>query len=172
VAVVSEKSPRLQTYIFTENISSNVHAIYGMLNEFSGYYHGTKAMWMLYERADTLFSKMQYEDLKNVVYSAIAHYEFSLFIAWYLDYLKHEHPKHYAALLRNKNLRMVFTDLEFTFDKLATTIEREITQIDIISFFNKTYLKSISEGLKAELENSQDILNEFRIRGKHSIASR
>lgn len=172
VAVVSEKSPRLQTYIFTENISSNVHAIYGMLNEFSAYFHGVNATWLLYKRADTLFSKMQYEELKEVLYGSLAYYEFSLFMAWYIDYLKHEHPETYKSVLRNINMRKVFTDLEFTFNKLIIEIEQEIAQIDIINLFNSANFKGISEGLKAELENSQDILNEFRIRGKHSIASR
>jgi hypothetical protein len=143
-----------------------------MLNEFSAYFHGVNATWLLYKRADTLFSKMQYEELKEVLYGSLAYYEFSLFMSWYIDYLKHEHPETYKSVLRNITMRMVFTDLEIAFEKLATTIERDITQFDYISFFYKTYLKSISEGLKAELENSQDILNEFRIRGKHSIASR
>lgn len=172
VAVVSEKSPRLQTYIFNENTSSNVHAIYGMLNEFSAYYHGVNATWLLYKRADTLFSKMQYEDLKEVLYGSLAYYEFSLFMAWYIDYLKHEHPETYKSVLKNITMRKVFTDLELAFNKLTIEIEQEIAQIDIIILLNSTYLKGISDGLKAELKNSQDILNEFRIRGKHSIASR
>ncbi len=170
--ITSKKSPRLQTYIFEGNTSANVDGIYGMLDEFSAYYHGTNAIWMLYERNDTLFSKFQYEDLKNTVSSCIAYYEFSLFIAWYLNYLKYEHPQKYAALLDNVNLRKVFTDLEFEFGKLVAIVENKITQIDIINDYYKKDIKSISEGLKAELENSQDILNEFRIRGRKGIASR
>jgi hypothetical protein len=170
--ITSKKSPRLQTYIFEGNTSANVNGIYGMLDEFSAYYHGTNAIWMLYERNDTLFSKFQYEDLKNTISSCIAYYEFSLYIAWYLNYLKYEHPQKFASLYDNVNLRRVFTDLEFEFGKLVAIVENKITQIGNINDYYKTDIKSISEGLKAELENSQDILNELRIRGKKGIASR
>jgi hypothetical protein len=115
---------------------------------------------------------MQYEELKGVLHGSLAYYEFSLFMAWYIDYLKHEHPETYKSVLRNINMRKVFTDLEFAFNKLTTEIEQEIAQIDVINQYNSVNFKGISEGLKSELENSQDILNEFRIRGKHSIASR
>lgn len=169
--VTEYKSPRLQMYVFGQ-VSSNVNALYGMLNEFSAYFHGVNATWLLYKRADTLFSKMQYEELKEVLYGSLAYYEFSLFMSWYIDYLKHEHPEIYKSVLRNITMRKVFTDLELAFNKLTIEIEQEIAQIDIINLFNSTYFMGISEGLKAELENSQDILNEFRIRGKHSIASR
>ena len=169
--VTEYKSPRLQMYVFGQ-VSSNVNALYGMLNEFSAYYHGVNATWLLYKRADSLFSKMQYEELKEVLHGSLAYYEFSLFVAWYIDYIKHEHPEIYTAVLRNINMRKVFTDLEFAFNKLTTEIEQEIAQIDIINQYNVVNFKGISEGLKSELENSQSLLNEFRIQGKHSIASR
>jgi len=169
--VTEYKSPRLPMYVFN-NTSANAASLYGMLNEFSAYYHGVNATWLLYKRADTLFSKMQYEDLKFVIECTVAYYEFSLFVAWYLDYLKHEHPQQFAIVLGNRKLRAVFTDLEFAFNKLTTEIEQAITQIDIINLYNKEHLASISDGLKTELGNSQALLNEFRIQGKQSIASR
>lgn len=169
--VTEYKSPRLQMYVFGE-VGSNANALYGMLNEFSAYYHGVNATWLLYKRADSLFIKMQYEELKEVLYGSLAYYEFSLFMAWYIDYLKHEQPDTYKLVLRNLNLRKVFTDLEFAFNKLTREVEQEIAQIDIINLFNNKHCKAISEGLKSELENSQPLLNEFRIQGKQSIASR
>ncbi len=169
--VTEYKSPRLQMYVFGE-VGSNVNALYGMLNEFSAYYHGVNASWLLYKRADSLFIKTQYEELKEVLYGSLAYYEFSLFMAWYIDYLKHEQPDTYKLVMRNLNLRKVFTDLEFAFNKLTREVEQEIAQIDIINLFNNERFKAISEGLKSELENSQALLNEFRILSKQSIASR
>lgn len=116
---------RYSTYVSgrSEN-SSSLQGVYGFIDEFSAYYHGTKAELALlqyYESVcpytdahcwiDQYLSKMQ-----STLY---AYYEFRLFIAWYLIYAEQHEQKIFAELINNQNLRLAFTLIDIQFKSLV-----------------------------------------------------
>jgi hypothetical protein len=150
-------SPRMISYLTEKYVSANVKGIYGLLNEFSAYFHGFNATLMLYERADSLFEKYNYSHLKDLNSSCLAYYEFKLFIAWYLTYTKECEPEVYQKLISDAILRRTFTEIDIAFSARCTDFE---------NIFRKhwndkpEFCKNITL-IKAELENRQGILNEF-----------
>jgi hypothetical protein len=121
----------LQTKIFRYNTyigdgsktSSQVSGIYGMLNEFSAYYHGSKAQLQLFEyykKKCTPPTQDCWEDcFANMGSELYAYYEFRLFMAWYLVYAKANYPAVYQQFMENKALRLAYTLLNQQYGELV-----------------------------------------------------
>jgi hypothetical protein len=159
--------PRLTTYL-NENTSSNHHGIYGLLDEFSAYYHGFNASLLLYERNEEVFEKFQYEDLKEMVSNEFAYYEFKLFIAWYLKYLIDCEPNVYSQLVSNKNLRSVYNSIEFAFSQRCKDFEKIINKHNSIKKSYNDLRNDSFEEILLELERQKPLLEQF-IKGKQNV---
>ena len=120
---------RLRTYVLNQKdngkksvlpLNSVTHGIFGLLDEFTAYYHGTKASLEIYNYYKTVYADNP--DKLIDVFSknssdVYAYYEFRLFIAWYLKYAKEKHPEVYESCLKNKQLREAFTLVDQAYEK-------------------------------------------------------
>lgn len=119
-----QKIFRYKTYVSGESDnSSTLQGVYGFVDEFAAYYHGSKIDLELLPYYETLcpYSDAQCwvrKYLSNVESTLYAYYEFRLFIAWYLIYAEQYEKKTFDELISNQNLRLAFTLLEVEFKKL------------------------------------------------------
>jgi hypothetical protein len=118
-----EKIFRYETYVGgkAEN-SSALEGIYGFIDEFSAYYHDTKALMEMRPFYET---QCHYSDarcwvdkfLTRMQSTTYAYYEFRLFIAWYLLYAEKNESKIFSAFMNNQNLRVAYTLLDDLFNR-------------------------------------------------------
>lgn len=121
-----DKIFRYDTYVGdASNTSSQVNGIYGMIDEFSAYYHGTKAFLELRKYYETFAPyktqpKIWLDEYLGHPQSYIYAYdEFRLFISWYLRYAQKKHPTEYQRFMADQNLRLAFTLLDDLFKGLV-----------------------------------------------------
>ncbi|MFT5916239.1 MAG: hypothetical protein ACI81T_002743 [Bacteroidia bacterium] len=102
-------------------VSSQDDGIYGMVEEFNAYYHGTKAGYELrpYYASFCTDAECWQPYFSNISSTVYAYHEFRLFIAWYLKYAKQKHPKVYQDCLRNENLKVAFSITNAAYKKLV-----------------------------------------------------
>lgn len=132
---LEKKIFRYDTYIGdASDVSSQQSGLYGLLDEFSAYYHATKFAYDLRPWFEEYYG---YKDalpwIDGYVWaigsSATAFYEFRLFMAWYLKYARQNRPAVYASLMENKNLRLAFTLLYDKFEESAGNYEGELDRV-------------------------------------------
>lgn len=140
------------TYIFeSSNLSSQVSGIYGLLDEFSAYYHGAKADWDIFTDKEKIIQKFpSYKGGMNqlAVTTWEAYYEFSVMMAWYLDFSKQKYTEQFKKIMTNKPLRVAYTLLNNRFSELVANIEKQNGNADA--------------KLKALFVESTKTLSEFR----------
>jgi hypothetical protein len=115
-------------------ISSQNDGIYGILDEFCAYYHGTKAKLELY---DYYYKKCNGFNKPNVwadYFSGIgnthfAYYEFNLFIVWYLQYAQKYEKEIYTDILNNYDLRAAYTLLDQLWQELFTKYYKRLDEV-------------------------------------------
>jgi len=114
-----KKCDRYEIYIGNKTpfLSSQVDGIYGLLNEFSAYYHGLKAE---IEIRNAGLKCPTFEWQSN---SLEAYYEFKLFMSWYLQMCKKNHKQVYQDIYANNKLRVAYS----IFNKQFTLLADEIT---------------------------------------------
>lgn len=141
------------TYIFEESeTSSQVNGIFGLLNEFSAYYNGSKADWDILTNKEKIIQKFRSykEGIQELTVTTWdAYYEFSVMMAWYLDYSRLQYPDQYKLLMSNKALRVAYTLLDNRFGELVNKIEVKLGSAD--------------KNLKALFDESTKTLNRFKI---------
>lgn len=102
-------------------LDSKVNGIYGLLEEFAAYYHGSKAVLELYPYLQGNFGYKQFEPwhefLTIQTSSHYALYEFQLFISWYLQYAKAYEPEVYRYILNNQQLKLAYSVIVSRFKK-------------------------------------------------------
>ncbi len=147
---------RYDSYIGGDTISqitSKVNGIYGLLDEFSAYYHGTKAEMELFNYYDSLSDKNPPESwanyLKPLEGELYSYYEFKLFISWYLGYARKYHEQVYLDCMNNKPLRIAFTLLDDEWLQL---------QKDYLKKRNLIIEKLNQQGYKAAIEKRKVII--------------
>lgn len=121
------KISRYKTYVsITSDVSANLSGIYGLLDEFSAYYNGTKAAWDGYMTAKAMGLEKEKVMFKNQSISTYtAWYEFRAFIAWYIIFAKTKYPKIYTDVMNNQKLRTVFREVDIRFKKLIEDMRKE-----------------------------------------------
>jgi hypothetical protein len=118
-----EKIFRYSTYVSGASYNSaSTEGVYGFLDEFSAYYHGTRAgfeMFPYYETICPFTDALCWTDgfLSDVQSTLYAYYEFRLFIAWYLLYAEQHESQVFNELMANQNLRVAYTLLDDLFKK-------------------------------------------------------
>lgn len=115
---------RYDTYVSgSSNNSATTQGVYGFLDEFASYYHGSRVDFDMFPFFETL---CPYTDatcwvqgyLSSMQSTLYAYYEFRLFIAWYLLYAEQREQKVFNELMTNQNLRVAYTLLDDLFKKL------------------------------------------------------
>lgn len=127
--------------------TAHVYGVFGMLDEQSAYYHGTKSYMELYdyfkaERCNGYENAIEWAKyLQKISQTHHAYYEFKLFMSWYLQYAKIEFPHVYDDLMKNTNLRVAFTIQD---DRFAALIDDYYKLVnDIPKQVNETHGEEI-----------------------------
>lgn len=102
-------------------LDSKVNGIYGLLEEFSAYYQGSKAVLELYPYLYNTFGYRDFEpwhDYMTIQTSSLyALYEFQLFISWYLQYAKIYEPATYQYIINSREIRLLYSVIVTEFEK-------------------------------------------------------
>lgn len=117
------------------NLGSQVQGIYGLMDEWNAYYHGTKTAYDLFEyyKAKASDNKKVYlEHVGNLAGTYFAYYEFKYYILKYLELAKAEHPDVYQGIIDNENLRKAYTSIDTRFSKLLSQFEERLDTIETL----------------------------------------
>jgi len=141
------------------HVSANSWGIYGMMDEFSAYYNGSRSAWIGYHLAKSRGDKKSMEIFEQrCLGTYFAWYEFRTFAGWYLTYAKLKHPDVYKETMENRDIAKVFAELDREFGDLAEKAEKEFSESWILEQYEKeyiSYLRPIMKGL-------EPILAEFK----------
>jgi hypothetical protein len=117
---------RFDTYVYNPNekikITSNTQGIYGLLDEWNSYYHGTKTdvyMYKWYEE-NTANSIQEWRNYFSTVGSVInAYVEFKFYCLTYLLYAQKNKPEIYQGIINNKEFITVFLTVNEKYSNLV-----------------------------------------------------
>ncbi len=165
-AGASDSIFRYNTYVSEGSIvSANVSGIYGLMDEFSAYHSGTKASFLVAQKAlSEKDTSKAYNFLHQARATQNAYYEFRLFMAWYLHYAESNHPETYKALMADKNLRVAFTLLDASFkETIAKTdlLEAKIKRKSIYSYDSNDHVKAYCQ---KQLLTEEKWLTKFKVK--------
>ena len=164
IAIVPKDAPakifRYGLYVGPDShVSANSWGIYGMMDEFSAYYNGSRSAWIGYQLAKSRGDKKSMEIFEQrCLGTYFAWYEFRTFAGWYLTYAKLKHPDVYKETMENRDIAKVFAELDREFGDLAAKAEKEFSESWILEQYEKeyiSYLRPIMKGL-------EPILTEFK----------
>jgi hypothetical protein len=117
------RSFRYYTYINTKrkHLGSQQWGAYGLLDELSAYYYGTRTSFMLLKNFDEIFDERD-SDWRPLITRTMgtyyAHNEFKYYILAYMGYAKKNHPSVFRELIDNKNFIRAFFSIESKFTAL------------------------------------------------------
>ena len=115
------------------NLSSQVHGIYGLMEEWNAYYLGNRTGVDLYAYYLERAKKKPGDMLKYVSQvggSYFAYYEFKYFILKYLENARENHREVYEAMMANSELRRAFTEIDTAFASLIEEFMQSLAQIE------------------------------------------
>lgn len=115
------------------NLGSQVQGIYGLMDEWNAYYHGTKTAYDLFEYYKDKASgdkKVYLEHVSNLAGTYFAYYEFKYYILKYLELAKSDHPEVYKGIMDNENLRKAYTAIDTDFSTLLGQFEERLDTIE------------------------------------------
>ncbi|MFN6037579.1 MAG: hypothetical protein ACK452_03855, partial [Bacteroidota bacterium] len=158
---------RFETYLSIDNpVSANKSGILGLLDEYSAYQTGTtfglQAAEKLFFEGKIDEAEIQYQ---KACASYFANYEFSLFIAWYLEYAKQYKPEIYKETMANKSVRLAFTLNEKMFNNTILKLKSLATKNSKFTSDLEYYEKEYAEYTKSLLEKHSKTIDGFRIQG-------
>ncbi len=116
---------KLDTY-FIRNYEgghdAQINGIFGILEEYSAYYHGMKSYIELHDYLEDFYPIdeeaevwIQYFTTTSTV---AAFYEFKIFLTAYLNESKASHPRQFALLMENEKLKELYTVIESEYQLL------------------------------------------------------
>lgn len=115
---------RFKTYIYPNAspiLGTQRSGIYGLLDEFNAYYHGTKTafdMMRYYKKHMENTDKTWFKYLQSVYGTYYAYAEFKLFILTYLLYAKNNYPGVYRDIMNNRAFIKVFIKVDKNYSRL------------------------------------------------------
>jgi len=128
------QTERFATYVYPSKPiqGTQIHGVYGLLDEMHAYYKGTKACLDLkpfYETELEQTSANWISYFKNVYSTYFSYGEFRYFILKYLIYAKDKHPEVYEKIMENKEFKEAFLKTDKAFATLGTDIAKNKAEI-------------------------------------------
>lgn len=163
ISIVPKDAPtkiyRYETYVSANSeVTANEWGIYGMMDEFSAYYNGTRADWLAYQTAKVKVDKVSMGIFESGCFSTYqAWWEFRTFIGWYLIYAKQKYPDIYKATMTNRELAKVFNELDREFGDLVKEIDKEFE-----SNYTRKHYKDYVSYLNEIMKSVEPTLIEFK----------
>jgi hypothetical protein len=144
---------RYNTYIkdAEDKMASNIAGIYGLMNEFCAYYHGSRVAYLMYKKYEELSGDFEYfkdfmaADVSGTFY---AYYEFNLFMGGYLAYLKLNQPTIYQATINNQSLCIAYTLIDSAFKDVVGKVESELSDTKYYQYHYNKYGKFAKQDLQ------------------------
>lgn len=135
---------RFSTYVGDagKNAGSNFFGVYGLLDEFTAYYYGTKTRCNLYDYYMTYAQSAYdwFDYIRDVQSHYFSYAEFRYYILKYLIYAKDHYKSVYDSIMANREFKTVFNTIDQKFNDL------------IQDYFNKR--KDLVEYLQGEGYNA------------------
>lgn len=128
---------RFEPYIAPRNneLGSQVQGIYGLMDEWNAYYHGTKTAYNLYSyytvKSDS-DPQIYLEHITDISGTYFAHYEFKYYILSYMLYAKNNHPDIYKDILSNRELKKAYRAIDLNYTQLIVDFQKRMKQIERI----------------------------------------
>ena len=102
--------------------STQIHGIYGLVDEMNAYYLGSQTAYDLYSWYQQFGAKANWHDYFEGVNSTLyACLEFKLYVLKYLIYARKHHPDKYSGIINNKNLIKTFLEVDQNVSDLVDT---------------------------------------------------
>ncbi len=119
----SLKTFRYDPYIYpiSEDLGSQVQGIYGLMDEWNAYYHGTKTAYNLFDHYQELAKnepEIYLEHISDLAGTYFAYYEFKYYILSYMILARNKYPEVYSDILTNYELRNAYRAVDEKFDAL------------------------------------------------------
>lgn len=151
---------RFNAYCNSSGSTSSVYGVYGMLDEFSAYYHETNITYIMYNQYK---NKLDLEDVikGDFLSSVFAYYEFNLFIGGYLSYLKNNNTKNYNEIINNKNFCLAYSKINELFGSLTEKLEKEFVNDNLLKEINELHLNSTKQDLQQFLPELEVLKNKM-----------
>ena len=149
---------RFNLYCNSSSSSSSTFGVYGMIDEFSAYYHETNVAYLMYQqfKVQPNFANTFRKDLLS---SMFAYYEFNLFMGGYLSYVKTNNPIIYNKIVTNKNFCLAYAKIDDDYGGLAKLIEKEFANDDFLNNINEDCLISTKKDLQQFLPELEVLKN-------------
>ena len=123
---------RYKTYVKKGvKLTSNVDAVYGLLNEFSAYYWGMHTMESLYPylKQESVSTSDWTSFISSYCNNKNAYAEFYYYTLVYLDYAKRQKPSVYKKIMTNKNFVTTFYTTQQQYEKLIKQYEKDLNAL-------------------------------------------
>jgi len=122
---------RYNTYIggADDYLAANGLGVYGLLDEFAAYYHGTRTAVELFDYCMTFEQTpdLWFNYISSVSGDYFAYAEFRFYILKYLMYAKQNYPDIYKNIMANKEFKQVFNTIDLNYGQIIfyrfTTID-------------------------------------------------
>lgn len=130
------RTHRYNTYVAkpSENLSSNVQGVYGLMNEFMAYRMGMSTTVSLYQYYVDMYAG--WDAWENFIHSGengrTAYAEFKYYILNYLSYAKKHYPEVYQGIMKNKEFCKTYYQLESSYVKLIAAYEKDLKKVQEI----------------------------------------
>jgi len=127
---------RFNPYIIPKdnNLGAQIQGIYGLLDEWNAYYHGTRTAYDLFgyyrSKASDKDQKVYLEHVGNLAGTYFAYYEFKYYILKYLELAKSSHPQVYKDIMGNEPLRQAYTAINLQFSEMVDLFETRLDTIE------------------------------------------
>lgn len=121
---------RFTTYIDTEErlLGAQQHGVYGLLEEWNAYYHGTKTSFLSYDYYKNKNNNSPtdlLEYMQSVDGTFFAHAEFKFYILEYLLYARNNYPIIFKNILSNTAFKKAYKEINADFTNLIMNYQEK-----------------------------------------------
>ncbi len=125
---------RFGPYIYPKDteLGSQVNGIYGLMDEWNAYYHGTKMAYDLFDHYGELAKnnpQIYLEHIADLAGTYFAYYEFKYYILQYMIHARRRYPDIYGELLTNHELRKAYGAIDQKYNGLIKDFELRLDQL-------------------------------------------
>jgi hypothetical protein len=122
---------RFDTYMIAKPIQSTQSSgIFGLMEEFNAYYHGSKVLYDLYPLFKEAYGTgVSWSWPSKFVSNADAFYEFDFFIKEYLLYAKTNHPELYNELKNDYMFKLIYQTIRRNFGNMISQYEKKYDEL-------------------------------------------
>ena len=163
-ALSIHQSNLVNTYLFSDVFFSNSEGIYGLLNEFTAYAHGSKAAINQLKCVESKI-ELKKEFFSNVYDIPNLYYTFNIMIGWYLEHAIKCRPELVNVLNNDLKLRKAYTKINQLFEQQLEIFNQEIYTYTLPSTGEDTIPENF-ESVLITYNRLKPLLDKFKFLGE------